>query len=388
MDFSCAEFVALVKENRLEPIHLKQMKVLFGLLDKYWEGQYKQYAHGQLQDMHGTTLREVVSSFGTFMKTLAWLPAKDILMTSDTNGQVVLQEEEKLLEAEKLYLRAAIIQNLLGNTVAYLDAEPSNQSSFLQFIGVHTTITIEVVMDCLTKWCRRDDEAEHPEPAEFHTTLGHIKFLYNYLQENLPPKQLQDLLMSCPFIFVPKMADMTSVPVNVDHILICGRFLSRSEVRWTDPSGLFVKYKSSMQSSYLDSANKPSLKILYGQLRDFFIRNAKIDAKPSLEEYIELMVHIATSTTVSRGIHDVLAVFSMLGSELKAAAHTSTPEGDLLLSHMKGLPARLKTQKVIPTKGGRLVNVVYISQLVRIGQNIWSKYIYYQLNSFNGNYTW
>ena len=46
-------------------------------------------------------------------------------------------------------------------------------------------------------------ERKDEEPAIFCAELEHIKNVYEYIQQNLPQKDIQDLLHEHPVIFVP-----------------------------------------------------------------------------------------------------------------------------------------------------------------------------------------
>ena len=74
--------------------------------------------------------------------------------------------------------------------------------------------------DCLIKWSAREKESPD-EPTRFITTLRHIKDVYKYLQENLPPKQLQDLLHDHSAIFYPCSPEAASNP----ECLVEGKFV-------------------------------------------------------------------------------------------------------------------------------------------------------------------
>ena len=76
--------------------------------------------------------------------------------------------------------------------------------------------------DCLMKWSERNADTPE-EPARFISTLRHIKDVYKYLQDNLPPKDLQDLLRVYNAIFYPSTLDAVD---NLDK-LIEGKFLGR-----------------------------------------------------------------------------------------------------------------------------------------------------------------
>ena len=76
--------------------------------------------------------------------------------------------------------------------------------------------------DNLIKWSTRHED-NPDEPTRFISSLRHIKDVYKFLQDNLPPKDLQDLLHNHSAIFYPCTPDAAG---NID-ILIEGKFLGR-----------------------------------------------------------------------------------------------------------------------------------------------------------------
>ena len=76
-----------------------------------------------------------------------------------------------------------------------------------------------MIVQFLTEWCSRSEDAPL-EPARFITSLNHIKDVYRYLESDLSPKKLQDLLHDYNAIFYPPFE-----AVAHPHVLYEGKFL-------------------------------------------------------------------------------------------------------------------------------------------------------------------
>lgn len=77
-------------------------------------------------------------------------------------------------------------------------------------LGMRQTISVEVVINYLKKWCIKP-EAEHQdqrppeeesEGAEFASTVQHIHNVYNYLHTHCPPGSLKELFQHTPAVFI------------------------------------------------------------------------------------------------------------------------------------------------------------------------------------------
>ena len=87
-----------------------------------------------------------------------------------------------------LYLRAdPQIKRLLAHTAYYLAVSISNNSSFSRFLHIKSRVETSVVRDALVEWGKRDP-SKPGEAATFCSSLAHLKQVYIYLYENLPPK--------------------------------------------------------------------------------------------------------------------------------------------------------------------------------------------------------
>lgn len=108
------------------------------------------------------------------------------------------------------------------------DTQSDNEKDFVFLIAVFIlfkqVITVDFMKECLVKWATRSED-NPDEPARFITTLLHIKGVYRFLQENLPPKHLQDLLHHQSAIFYPVTTEATANP----DCLFEGKFLGKND---------------------------------------------------------------------------------------------------------------------------------------------------------------
>ena len=72
---------------------------------------------------------------------------------------------------------------------------------------------------------------------EFITTMEHICYVYMFLDENLPPIEFQEMLQNEKIIFCPQKR------ANNASELVSGRFVRKSEVWWSETTGLMHKYR-------------------------------------------------------------------------------------------------------------------------------------------------
>ena len=72
---------------------------------------------------------------------------------------------------------------------------------------------------------------------EFVTSMSHICYVYQYLYDNLRPVDMKKLMQANAVIFYP-----ASTVVN-ENQLVAGRFVRRSDVWWSEETGLFDKYR-------------------------------------------------------------------------------------------------------------------------------------------------
>ncbi|XP_060075304.1 uncharacterized protein LOC132554994 [Ylistrum balloti] len=366
-DWSSRELECIISDNKSPSSYEIQMKMLFQLLDHEWDSQYAMYVSAQLCTAEGRLIKDTDSSFSILLRTQSWLPALKKDLVAEVGGIVRTSLSVAMMAPSCIYLRLAQIEKHLSHTVRYLDAVPSNQSSFCQFLRLKTKVDLEEVMNSLISWGARSVEVE---PAVFCTSLQHIKTVYRYLLENLPPKKSQDLLMENPVIFVPVVTSFPnySPPSTAD---VAGKMMSRQEVWWTDRTGLVEKHRELLQEYHSDLAKKHTLGEIYHDtdIKEFFLRVGKMACQPSMAEYAELLV-LLTSVMPSvdkTKLCDVLQLYSTIGSLLREpgtdASQSNPTDQDvntkrqILDSEKRELLGQLKGQKILATKTGQWISI-------------------------------
>jgi hypothetical protein len=276
----------------------------------------------------GQQLREVETSFGLMLKNHPWIPA--------TVGR-----DSRLLCGKDLFVKTQDVLSLLANHVSYLFQHNVGGSTFGSYLGIRKSIDVDFVADLLKKWCQRSDDEKLP--VKFSTSLAHIRAVYEYLHSNMIPKKFTELISTYPVIFYacPPIADW--------HAVTTGMFLMNTEAVWLDPSCLFEKYHDSLNEVSPLSNNSLCRYILqpvYPDKQEFVCRVLQVQRTPDEGQFIQLLIHIATTCTIQKALRDVLTVFSVVGKNI-----TKDRDGAVSASVKKQVEL-LKTEKVFPTKKG------------------------------------
>lgn len=321
LDSECEEFESLVKHNKESKSLMNQMKYLFEQLDRNWDAYYKKYAVTQVTNSQGVPVKEVTTSFGNLLVSLEWIPS-------------TFEGTSQLARSCNLFVNLPEIQKLMACHVSYVVPPISGTSSFAQYLGIKRCIGIEFVVSQLLKWSARH-ENERLKPTPFESDLKHLTSVYEYLADNLPCKQIQELFDQ-PVIFFP---DATSK----DR----GCFLGKHEVRWSDPSGLFEKYQDALSTQEGNHRGfRVTLDSLYHRLKHVFLDIAQVQLQPNICDYTELLMQISLIVPLQRALPDVLLIYSLIGKELKENDEHSS---DMNFVKLKAL---MKQHKAIPSKSG------------------------------------
>ena len=315
----------LICKNTQTETYLDQMRTLFEFLDQTWEHFCEKDLSTHICNGNGEVMENVETSFAMLLKSAHWVPAVECTVGENA----VLTFETKPLKADSLFFQNENTRKLLASHVPYLDAKVSSTSSFAQFLGIKLNVTVSLLKDLLVSWCQREGEMVD-EPTSFTTSVNHIKAVYHYLYDHLPPKQFQDLFNEHPAIFV------TDEDVTDHNIPVTGRFLARHEVRWSDPSGLFVKYKLNLDNlDHEQAIQKPELASLYGDMSEIFLKAMAVEPKPSLESYTQLMLIISASATGTGCLMDMLRIVTVLGLELMECRQAGQTDVSLQIRNIK-----------------------------------------------------
>ena len=320
-DFYSPELEALIIHNKNmgSDKYTVQMRSLCTQLDQMWEGRFTRYCTTQVLDKDGRALRETETSFSLLLHTTAWLPAVQSRSVPEINGSVRLEEEIIMMQPSALYIRSEAVEKYLSNKVLYLDVKLS-MNSFYQFLGLKNSITIETMKAYLLQWSARDQVDKTPdkkeEPAKFCTSLRHMKNLYMYLSNELKRQEFQDLLRDKPVYFVP---DRVAGKLSQDEsIKVSGKMLNRNEIWLEDPTGLFDKHRLLLEEFHSDICRRRTILLFYRDKPDIvelFKQEGRLDIAPKVEEYLELLKILCTTTTPKDNatFADVLCIFSVIG---------------------------------------------------------------------------
>lgn len=356
-DYYSAELEGLVTKNHSsEESFASQMSHLFAYLDKYWDSRFSKFCKCQVLGKDRKALLETESSFSIILRTSSWIPAV-VTTTQYSNGSVKRDVNVVLKQpSDDVYIKSDRVQSLLFDKVPYLNAKSSG-GSFCQFLGIKHSVDIQTLKELLLKWSRRTDDNL---PAEFYTTLEHMKHVYQYLCAWLTRQDFRSLLQEEPVFFVP---DRKAVNVlKPRDFVVPGKMLNKKELWLVDKSGLFDKHRPLLEEFHSEISNKRTIAEFYSDSEDiieFFKQEGKLDTQPKVEEYIKLLCLLCNTSSPKDGniLTDVLCIFSTIGEAL--ASSEGLPGGDSAYIATEALKAfikrKLKRQQVIHLFKGQLI---------------------------------
>ena len=263
----------------------------------------------QVSDTKDEPLQDTETSFALNLNGFAWIPAQITKYEYEFGTEKSTSfDYEVLRPPQGVYMRTKEITQLLSTHVPFIAAEVSNQSKLCKYLGVRTEVDVGDLERLLIRWSKREKE----EAETFTTSLVHMNHVYKHLQENLPPKRLQELLQNHPVIFVPD--DDPSEPLrSPTDEFVRGKFYNREEVIWGDPTGMCLKYKKLLNDPELDKGQRRLLEYVYPNLEDIFRRGALVAETPNTKEYLDLLEAITQHFTPYSRLLDILAIFTQFG---------------------------------------------------------------------------
>lgn len=161
-------------------------------------------------------------------------------------------------------------------------------------------------------------------------------------------EKLKDIVLNHPIIFIPDNLDHESTSSDKPRQ---GSFHHSSQVFWCDRTGLFEKYKSTnletkpllLEPFYSESSKSE-------QLKQTFLTDFKVSSSPSLNNYIELLTHIAllastlkTPFTHEQTIQDVYKLYDIIVDKCEELSSNSSDQN--IKENVRWL---LKDKEVIP----------------------------------------
>ncbi|XP_029933405.1 protein NO VEIN isoform X2 [Myripristis murdjan] len=355
-DYPSEEFHALATAQLPGTLLLQQRLALLDLLETNWDtgDRYSQYLTAQVIDSDGRTVRSTKSSFFHFLSHLEWVPAYRLLEGGSRNTEYLCPNSVYLISPE--------VHSLLGTHVCYVD---SNPSEFSKALGMRQSVSVDLLIDYLKKWCvkpQSDNQEEElaqedSEGAEFTSTVQHIHNIYSYLHRNCPQSSLKELFQYTPAIFIEYNR-------RTDN-WCSGRFYHLKEVCWCEPTGMFQRYSSQIRRQEQTVQEPRILAPFYNQLegmRELFTRQLNVEPSPSMKQYVGLLELICSSSPIPTAevLQDVSVVYARLAQKCKISASgdqeymTQTKTSASYCSTLKGMVSDLR---VFPTKDNTWVSL-------------------------------
>ncbi|XP_050980031.1 uncharacterized protein wu:fj29h11 isoform X2 [Labeo rohita] len=350
-DQQCAEFHTLATADDLTaPSKLQQRQALINLLDKNWDTgeKYSQYLRVQVYDSQGRSLREARSSFYHLLMQLSWVPTRR--PPWDESRAV------SYLQPKSVYIFSTEVHQLLGSHVDYAYGVQV-PSEFTRAIGMRHTMLVEDMIGYLKSWCIKvsDNSSEEPEGADFTTTINHIHTVYRYLSAECTNVQLRDLFQYAPAVFIEydRRDDWCS-----------GRFYHLKEVCWSDPTGMFHRYKELIRRADSGIQEPKVLAPFYSNLQEMksFFKSLKVQSSPSMKQYVSLLEAVCESSPLATGdvVQDASVIFAKLADICKTRVYGDQDQDTQLDPvYCNSLKDMVSRKKVFPTKTSGWVTLAH-----------------------------
>ena len=208
-------------------------------------------------------------------------------------NEIKMRVYYKFLKASQVFIKSDTIVIYFGeNKVPYLqssltgaltskeflkDLNFKDQLNFDEFLRFFKT---SIIVSCFVK-------------------MSQIKKIYSLLSTSINSALNED-----GFIFIPKTK---SIVFDVVH----GKFYSKKQVYWNDPTSLLVKYKENNASSF-------ELRVHYSDMKNIFIDYFNCNEIPSLNEYIGLIEYLIRNLIsekiklTSQLLYDIFNVYEII----------------------------------------------------------------------------
>uniref|UniRef100_A0A8C4TJJ4 Wu:fj29h11 n=1 Tax=Erpetoichthys calabaricus TaxID=27687 RepID=A0A8C4TJJ4_ERPCA len=348
-DYECVEFKTLMTVDHLsEEVKFDQRCELLRLLNDNWNtgARFSQYLKAHVLDSQGQKINETRSSFVFHLMTMPWIPVRTTAHGSSHADKV------EFLNPNKVYLQSEELYKLLGAHVKYIPIY-LNPSDFAVSIGIKINVTVEEMLILFKSWCTSSVAASsrESEGGYFTTTTEHIHFIYKYLYQNCNHFQLKELFHQTPAVFVEyEREDSCS-----------GKFYYMKEVCWSDPTGMFQKYRDLIRGSEGAVQEPRVLAPFYNQnsdLKDLFLKALNIDKIPSMKQYVDLLEVICAEWPLppKELLQDVSAIYAILAKKCKIHVDNDG-ETQVDVNYRQSLREMLKDKNVFPTKGNCWVSL-------------------------------
>ena len=273
-DLSCPEFEEVLDSE--DPDQLYRLAIQ---LDSKWKSNFHQLNCITVEDSLGNKVATTFSSFLIKLQTTSWLPG------------TVDQQQHRLFKPSDLYLKTTDVYSVL-DVFGHYSIPDLKDETFIDAIRLKKSVTIDTVFEKLNEWCHDD---------KFCTSMDHMVKVYSFVKERMNEVDPADL--NIPLIFVPSKK-------NTSPDKFYGKFYERGEVCIQDPSGVIVKPGKLLRNRriLLD-------KFYPKDILDFFEMDLKIDATPTIRDYMSIACALADDIKLpdAEACRDLMEVFSVIG---------------------------------------------------------------------------
>ncbi|KAG9350267.1 hypothetical protein JZ751_026621 [Albula glossodonta] len=349
-DHECEEFRLLVTADHLSSQQKREQRLeLLNLLDRNWVtgDRYSQYLNAQVLDSHGRHLKDAKSSFYLFLTSLPWVPAK---REQPWNSE---KSSMEYLCPSDVYLASPELTRLLGIHVSYVNMNPSE---FTSTVGMKHSVTVEEMIAHLKMWCTKisDSCPGGTDGADFTTTVEHVQSVYSYLYSNCNLPKLRELFQQTAAVFIE---------YKRNESWCTGTFYMLKEVCWSDPTGMFERYKDIVHKSEGEVQEPRVLAPFYqhmDNMKEFFLQYLNVEHAPSMRQYVDLLELICASWPLPSGelLQDVSVIYTKLADKCKTLTSGEQEQGvQLNPSFCTSLRSMLMDKRVFPTKDNRWVTL-------------------------------
>ena len=342
-DWESEELVQIMESvsNKTPLQQQKQMKCLAELLDKHWDGEYKQYMEAKIFGGKNETYLDVndASSIQQCLVQRAWLP-------SSADKRFPPKQDKILYRGCELFDRVHKVQSVLHIHVPYIGVDLKS-SEFVKLLGIRDSVSAHELIDFLCKWSQHSSESQMP----FITSIEHMRSVYVTLMqqsEHLASSTYDEdaaleSFQEDSLIFVPDSFHEGSASQDIP-----GHFYTIHNACWLDSSTVLYnkqKYNRSLPS------NLPKLLQLHYQVADDSKRNRMIQQAfeyfgvpemPRVATFVTLLKYISSQSATPEPEH--VNDFTSIASEFVrlCTRETNPIQPQFVYSN-------LKLAKVFPT---------------------------------------
>ncbi|XP_041072786.1 protein NO VEIN [Carcharodon carcharias] len=349
-DYVCEEFHSLLTTEVLpDQMKQKQRVNLLKLIDRNWDSDCRlsQYCTAKVFDSQGKVLKnDINSSFAIYLTTLPWLPTDSPVVDGSGFCKAYRRPTE-------VYLRSSNLLELLADRVSYTCCDLLEKSTFAAFVGIKTSITVDMMINHFKSWCVKTPASESGdlEGAEFQTFAEHVQRVYTYLDTNCSRRQLKELFERFPAVFVP----------TSNETFCTGKFYYLKDVCWNDPTRMFLRYKYQIQDTDGSFQEPHLLAPFYSQwdnMKDLFWKTLNVEKVPSMKHYVSLLVLMCSKVSFpnSEVLQDVSVIYSALAEKCKKY-NEYDDSWECCIPYCQTLKGMVKDERVFPAKDNRWVSM-------------------------------